>query len=1049
MDMRKFGRLLPAFFLLPWTVFSQTPEIRFERVPLERGSADYRVYDVAQDSIGFLWFATSSGLYRYDGIDSRIFRPALNDSAGISSMVIWSLLAGAGGKLWIGTFDGGLDSFDAETELFAHHRHDGGKGSSIAAGPIRAMVLDRTGAIWIGTEHAGVDRLDPSTGEFAHLTHRPGDSRGLPDDRVTALCCDSTGAVWVSTVGGICAIDPRSGRTTSYRHTRGDAESLSEDLVTCLLCDRAGDVWAGTYAGGLNRFMRGTARCVRYGTRERLPHRIGSDSITAIHQAPSGEYWIGTPRGVMIVDPRTGSCSRYVHDVQDPNSLSADYVRMITGDRAGTIWIAADHDRTGSGLAGLNKVVPKARQLVHYRIISSAGIRLPVLALFQESGSGTLWIGATDGLHRGDINSGRCTLVDARSGATGPARDIISALCVDHAGSMWVGTWTGGFSLFDRASGRFVGFDPAAGDSNAGRSVISITEAAGADENGRAAGTSLWIGLFADGLVHFTSGARAMVHYRHDPGDPASLSSNRVLATCVDRRGVLWVGTDNGGLDRLDPGARGFVHYRHEAGNPASIRSSSLSAICEDPPRDSAGGSVLWLGTSTGLDRFDAGSGRATHIALLDTGTAISVVGIHAGVSRVWVATERNGLFCVDPVTGRSRNYTAEDGLHGDLCTRAMCEGPGGRLFVGAGDGFTAFVPDSLRDNPVPPPVVLESLMLFDKPAKTPLPLWDHPLIHLNYDQDFFSFRFAVLDYTDPRKNVYAYRLEGFEERWNNAGGRNFAGYTKVDPGRYTLRVRGANSDGVWNEAGTGIELVIDPPYWKTGWFRVLAAVILLAAIAGVYNYRVAKLLEMERLRVRIASDLHDDIGSTLSGIALATDAINARLPLPDADRRRLAEVTIAARRTSDALRDIVWLVNPGHDMLDDMLVRMKDAAAALLVGVEYSIACTGTASSSKLTMEVRRNIILIYKEILNNIVRHAGARTVRIGIGGEGDTFRLRVADDGVGFDPAAVRRGNGLDSLERRAQQINGSIRIESRPNGGTSVQLTVPLTHKEVAR
>ena len=1049
MDIQMSGRLLPAFFLLPWTVFSQTPEIRFERIPLERGSADYRVYDVAQDSIGFLWFATSSGLLRYDGIDSRGFRPALNDSAGISSMVIWSLLAGPGGKLWTGTFDGGLDCFNAETEVFIHHRHDDGKRSSIAAGPIRAMVLDRTGGIWIGTEHAGVDRLDPSTGEFTHFTHRPGDPRGLPDDRVTALCCDSTGVVWASTVSGISAIDPRSGGATSYRHARGDMQSLSEDLVTCLLCDRAGDVWAGTSAGGLNRIVRGTSRWIRYGTRERVPRRILSDSITAIHQGPSGDFWIGTTRGVMTFDPRTGACSRYVHDMQDPNSLSADYVRMITGDRSGTIWISADQDRTGTGLAGLNKVVPKARQFIHYRITSDAGIRRPVLALFQEPGSGTLWIGAVDGLRRGTIGSGRCALVDTRDGAPGPARDIVSALCVDHAGSMWVGTWMRGFSRFDRRSGGFEEFDPAAGDTNGGRSVISITEDAPPGGAGSAAGTRLWIGLFADGLVHFSSASRAMVHFRHTPGDSASLSSNRVLATCVDRGGVLWVGTDGGGLNRFDPAAGAFIHYLHETGNPASIRSNSISAVCEDPSRGNAARRTLWLGTSTGLDRFDEGSGRATHIALLDTTTAVGVVGIQAETRLVWVATERNGLFSVDPLTGRSRNYTAEDGLHGDLCTRAMCLGPGGRLFVGAGDGFTAFVPDSLADDPVPPSVVLESLMLFDKPARTARPLWARPLIHLNYDQDFFSFRFAVLDYTNPRKNVYAYRLEGFEDRWNNAGGRNFAGYTKVDPGTYTLRVKGANSDGVWNEAGTGIDLVIDPPYWKTAWFRVAAAVMLLAVVAGAYNYRVARLLEMERLRVRIASDLHDDIGSTLSGIALATDAMNARLPLPDAERRRLADVTIAARRTSDALRDIVWLVNPGHDMLDDMLVRMKDAAAALLVGVEYAIECTEEASSSKLPMEVRRNIILVYKEILNNIVRHARARMVRIGIGADGGTFVLRVADDGVGFDPAAVSRGNGLDSLERRAQQINGSIRIESRPNGGTSVQLTVPLTHKEVAR
>jgi len=1046
MDIHMSGRFLPAFFLLPWTVFAQTPEIRFERLQLEPGAVDHGVYDVVQDSVGFLWIATVSGLFRYDGSICSVFRPALNDTTGISSMVTWSVLAGRDRQLWIGTFDGGLDSFDPVTEKFTRHRHNPGDSSSISAGAIKSMVYDAAGAIWVGMEHTGVNRLDPVTDVFTHFAHGP---HALPGSSVNALCRDSTGAIWVGTNDGLSVIDPRSGRMSPHRHRPGDTASLSDNAVTALVCDRAGDVWVGTLTRGLNRLGRNSTRWIRYGTREEWPRHILCDSVTAMHEASSGELWIGTPHGVMTFDPRSGTCARYVHDPQDPNSLSANYVSSITGDRAGNIWIGADDDASGSGIPGLNKVVLRARQLVHYRVMSEGGARLTVLALYHEPGSGDLWIGTMDGLRRWNAVSGSTQRVRRKTQHAQAGPDIISALCVDRSGAMWVGTWMSGFSLFDRASGTFQDFDPAANETDGGKSVIAIAEDAGGAGSGRSSGTSLWIGLFADGLVQFTRGTRAMIHFRHDPADPASLSDNRVLAACVDRKGVLWVGTDGGGLEMRAPGAGGFVHYRHDDGNPASIRSNSVCALCEDPSAGTSAGTTLWLGTTTGLDRFDGAAGRATHIALLDSGTAVRVVGIHERNDVVWVATDRNGLFRVDPVTGRVRSFTAEDGLHGDQCSRAFCEGPGGRLYVGAGDGFTSFIPDSLRDLSAPPPVVCESFLLFDVPVRSVPPLWTRPLIHLNYDQDFFSFRFAVLDFTNPRKNAYAYRLEEFEEQWHSAGQRNFAGYTKVDPGRYVLRVRGANSDGVWNDAGTAIDIVVDPPYWKTWWFRSLAAALVIALGAAAYNYRVAKLLEVERLRVRIASDLHDDIGSTLSGIALVTDSLGARLPLPDADRRRLADVTAAARRTADSLRDIVWLVNPGHDTLDDMLLRMNDAAAAILVDIANTVTCTGVPLSSTLPMEVRRNIILVYKEILNNIVRHSSARTVRIAISEAGGNFVLRVADDGAGFDPAAVKRGNGLDSLERRARQVGGAIRIESAPAHGATVQLTVPLTHKEVAR
>jgi signal transduction histidine kinase len=263
-----------------------------------------------------------------------------------------------------------------------------------------------------------------------------------------------------------------------------------------------------------------------------------------------------------------------------------------------------------------------------------------------------------------------------------------------------------------------------------------------------------------------------------------------------------------------------------------------------------------------------------------------------------------------------------------------------------------------------------------------------------------------------------------------------------VDPGDYAFRVKAANSDGVWNESGVSVSVRIDPPYWRTWWFQSLVVALVLGMAAGAYRYRVSKLLEMERMRVRIASDLHDDIGSSLSGIALVTESLKSRQGLGERDRQHLADVSRTARRTADALRDIVWLVNPQHDTVDDLFLRMKDAAAMVLAGLQYTITTSGEAPRRTMSLEFRHNLILIYKEVLNNIAKHANAHHATISIHQGEDTVAIRIADDGDGFDTAAEPRGNGLANLRRRTDAIGGQLLLNSEPGKGTVVTLTAPV-------
>jgi hypothetical protein len=485
-------------------------------------------------------------------------------------------------------------------------------------------------------------------------------------------------------------------------------------------------------------------------------------------------------------------------------------------------------------------------------------------------------------------------------------------------------------------------------------------------------------------------------------------------------------------LDKLDNTGE-FIHFKHDPANPNSLSNDRVYALLEDS------GGEMWISTGSGLNSFNRQT-RTFKLVLppggLATGTITRIIEDDHG--KLWLSTLQNGLFRFDPQTATFRQYDVHDGLQSNRFSYAGFKRHNGEIMFGGENGFIVFHPDSIHENTHIPSVVLTSFNIFEKSAQFPTSLVETREIRLQYNQNYFSFEFATLDLTLPEKNGYAYKLVGLDTGWVYPAKRRFAAYTNVDPGKYTLCVKGSNNDGVWNESGLSIPLIITPPFWATWWFRTLVAIFVIGTFAGAYNYRVKKLLEMERMRVRIASDLHDDIGSSLSGIALITDMVRNHLPPDQKDRQHLTEVSHAARHTADALKDIVWIISPEHDRLDDIVLRMKDSAAKLLIGIEYCFDCQDDTMSSALDMEFRRNVLLIYKETLNNIAKYSRATKVEISVKEDDEVLTLRVTDNGVGFDESTVKRGNGLKNLRARAAKIGGTIEIMSAPAKGTTVQL-----------
>jgi signal transduction histidine kinase/streptogramin lyase len=662
-----------------------------------------------------------------------------------------------------------------------------------------------------------------------------------------------------------------------------------------------------------------------------------------------------------------------------------------------------------------------------------------VSALLEDR-RGTLWIGTAGGLV-------------AREGASGPFREYagdpqnpdalggrqVQAILEDREGRLWFGT-TNGLSRFDRASDRFRTWrhDPEDDTTLSASWITALAE----DSDG-----TLWVGT-SNGLNAFDPATGAAVRYQHDPDDDRSLVENTVLSIHPDRAGPLWIGT-YGGLSRLDRDRGGFEHFRQNPDDPTSLSNNYVYAF-----REAADG-TLWLGTGGGLNHLRE-DGTFSHFTERDGFPSAVIGGILADEEgRLWLGTHR-GLCRFDPATGSIETFGISDGLQSNFFNPgAYCRLRSGELIFGGIHGYHAFDPSRWTRNEHVPPVVLTRFRGAG-PASTPwIDLATVSEIELGHRESFFTFEYAALDFREPHRNRYAYRLEGVDHDWVDAGTSSSATYTNVPPGDYTFRVRGSNGDGVWNEAAAFIPVTIVPPFWRTKWFYGAITVAGLLALWLVHQLRVrarirrfaeleeARTAERELVRRKAAHDFHDEIGHRLTKIGLFSEMARRRAPatVPEVDDY-LERIVTESHRLSDDTRDFIWTLGRSGDSLLDVASHLRDFGEELFDRTEVAFEAAGITDALKrvpLTMDTRRHITSIFKEGMNNALRHAHCEHVTLRVRTQAEEFEITLEDDGRGYERPPGRTANGLNNMELRAQKIDGTIRFASRLGNGSTITLT----------
>lgn len=1025
--------LLILIIFLNQTVRAQYPDLEFKNFSKNDGLSVVFITSILQDREGFIWFGTyGGGINRYDGYNFKVYQNVINKTGSLNYSFCETIYEDRNGIIWIGTVKEGLSRFDKNKEQFKNYSNNNDSGS-ISGNTVNAIYMDKEGVLWIGCELYGLNKFDERSNRFIHYRHNINDKSTLSGHSVTAICEDNTGNLWIGTDKGLNRFDRCNG--TFYHYTiKGGNGSGSEDynnITRCVYDEKENAIWIGT-AKGLYKLVYINEQ--EYFVKNYNLNNNNDIHITSIHRDKNGFLWIGTARkGLFILNPETEKFTNFKYKPDNPSCIINDKIssNRIIEDKSGNFWIGTNY--------GVSMCRKHNKNFRFYRYNES----ISGWTVFEDK-KNNIWITGRDNFHIRD-KSGIFKIVSYDP----PAKPFITrkwgykGIC-DKSGVIWLG-YQNVLCKYEKETGVMNHFYTLPDSGNSQKPIIKVLF--------EDSDSLLWIGT-TEGVWVFNQERTNAVKYVHNINDTNSIGSNETHC-CIyeDRNKGIWISLFNKGVDRFDKKTGRFQHYRNNPSDSNSLGNNIVCSLYDD------GKGSIWIAACKGLDKLDVNTNTFSHYTQKD-GLAddytYSILPDDSG--NLWISTNI-GISKFNPDSKIFINYNTSDGLQNDEFTDIACRTSKGELFFCNMKGIISFFPDSIIDNKHIPSVFITSFRIFDNEALLDKPVTKTDEIRLSFKENFFSLEFAALDYTNPQKNQYKYILEGVDNEWRNSGNIRTVNYTNISPGEYVFRVKGSNNDGVWNEAGTSVRIIIAPPWWAAWWFKS-TVIILVAGIIGLSFYRHSHTIKKEKKqqedftrqiisahedeRKRISKELHDSLGQNL---LIVKNLSLLGIKHPERNPELFDNIEKLSSSIIHEVRNIAYNLYPYQLERLGLTKALESITERALKSSEIKFTKEIETIDNIFSHDGEINIFRIVQECINNIVKHSGAKRASLKIKNTGRDLLITISDNGKGFDVNEIlsdksKTGIGLINMKERLKLLDGIFEIKSAPGKGTKFKIKIPL-------
>ncbi len=1023
------------FSISSFQLLAQT--IKVSKLGVDQGLSNSNVRDLLTDKYGYKWISTGHGLNKYDGLNFETFRYDPMDTFSLRANSLGTLYEDRDANIWVTVDIGGIAKFDRVTNKFHFFFYDP-VDAAHANNYVASALFDSKGRNWIGTR-TNINLINEENGKF-----EPVRIKGSSDVQVSEIYEDRSGYIWLATHTGLFRFDEDAKQFLEVRNRKGG----SIISVNNFMEDKQGSLWMTSPNDGIHRMTRQQSNPMS------VPSPVSADNfVTNLFQTGSSNAMISILRKGIF------QWKNEKWKVVEINNFQSDQLSMAHSDLENEdIFLLTVGNRVS--------LFDKKRQQTQ----TIADFNKPLTCFWLDPNS-RLWLGTRDfGLYHTtkEPDIFRTTQVEGHPGGDPNYANYIVNLLETKSGQLYFVAGAGLFE-FDKPTGSVTHvidyWNPAhfsfgvnhALELDDGSLLLSSSRGLFQFDPSTQKATRLlpYEGRFVEvvlkenrlwaignfGLLLHDLVSNETTIFKDVEEAPESLKTNLSRKLFVDSKGVVWVGTVREGLYRIEKKKGQFVfdRYLYTGVRTSGYLSHTINAIYEDSS------DRLWVGGfSTGLLEFDRNTEEFINYTPKGELPIPNIQSIEeADDGCIWMSAD-NGIHKFVYSDKSFKRYTTNDGLRSNsFVLRSSAKSSNGTLHFGSNLGLTSFDPSQMQAPQSVPKVILEQIKVSNEhlPLKTPIP--EIESIDLGYNQNLLSLKFVAIDFDNADQITYAYQIDGLNDQWVNLGQNQTVNFSNLGPGNYTFKVRAALNGGVWGEP-TAIRISIDPPFWLKPWFFGLIAVLILLSFWLFHQYRLHQKLSrinvMEEVRQNAAADFHDEMGNKLTRIALFSDVLKQKL---NGSSKEVSEyvdkIQDNSRNLNSSMRDFLWALDPKKDTAYDVAIMLKDFGEDLFdkTGIEFNVACIeSNLERYKLDMDWKRNLIMIFKEAMHNILKHANATHVSLNFALSSDNLKIRLNDNGIGLESTQEREGYGLKNMNYRSKQLAGRLTVENEDLGGTSV-------------